>query len=468
MNARKSTFAVMFGNRGFFPAHLQSTARQEVLQRLKDSGHDALIMPQDSTSHGAIETFREGRLFADFLRCNKGKYDGVVLSLPNFGDELGAAAALKDADVPVFIQAYPDDMERLAPAHRRDAFCGKFALCNTLYQNGVRYTVSSPHVVQPSEKAFVDSLDFFDRICRVVTGLRDARIVSIGARTTPFNSVRSDELTLQKHRISVITEDMASIIGRVNDLDSQSRSVTQVAEHLRDLMDFSDMPKDNFVNLCRLSVILNELIQEHEASALAIRCWIELQQQLGVSPCFLNAVLCERGIPVACEVDISNAVMMLALQYASGNPATILDWNNNYEDHDNKCILFHCGNVPPSMLQGKEKIIEHAILAETAGKGCSWGCNCGRFKPMSMTFGSLTTEDGQIRTYIGQGRITQDKIPSDFFGCAGVAEIDGLQSLLQGICQNGYRHHVSLSEGHVMNPIVEAFTRYLDFEVQEL
>jgi hypothetical protein len=117
------------------------------------------------------------------------------------------------------------------------------------------------------------------------------------------------------------------------------------------------------------------------------------------------------------------------------------------------------------MLKKCGTIIEHAILAETAGKGCSWGCNCGRIRPMDMTFGSALTEDGKIKAYVGKGRITNDKIPAEFFGCAGVAQIDNMQEILKTICLTGHRHHVSLAEGSVVEPIIEAFEKYIGIQV---
>src|SRR5450759_1880218 len=130
---QKSRFALFFGNRGFFPASLQAEAREELPRVLKAAGHEVLMLDAEATRYGAIETLQEGQIFANFLRQNQGKFDGVILSLPNFGDENGAVAALRDAGVPIFIQAYPDDFDRMGPALRRDAFCGKFSIMDVFY-----------------------------------------------------------------------------------------------------------------------------------------------------------------------------------------------------------------------------------------------------------------------------------------------------------------------------------------------
>jgi L-fucose isomerase-like protein len=172
-----------------------------------------------------------------------------------------------------------------------------------------------------------------------------------------------------------------------------------------------------------------------------------------------------RGIAAACEVDVANAVAMHALRLASGRPAACLDWNNNYGDADDKCILFHCGPVPRALMADQGQITDHAILANSIGAGCAFGCHVGRIAPADFTFGSLLTDEGQLKFYLGQGKITPDEIPADFFGCAGVAEIERLQDVLLHIGQYGYRHHVTLTPGWVQAPLGEALGHYLGLEV---
>src|SRR5512136_1922952 len=106
MKKEKSTFALFFGNRGFFPESLIAIARKEVTETLKKLGYKSLMMDISLTRYGAVETTEEGRKYAKFLSDNRGKFDGVILVLPNFGDENGAAAALQDAGVPIYILAY--------------------------------------------------------------------------------------------------------------------------------------------------------------------------------------------------------------------------------------------------------------------------------------------------------------------------------------------------------------------------
>jgi L-fucose isomerase-like protein len=463
--AQKSKFALFFGNRGFFPASLQAEAREELPNVLQAEGYDVLMLDAEATRYGAIETPQEGQIFANFLRQNQGKFDGVILSLPNFGDENGAVAALKEAGVPIFIQAYPDDFDRMGPDLRRDAFCGKFSIMDVFFQHNLKFTALKPHVVSPSSERFKANLDHFDRLCRVIKGFRHLVVGAVGARTSAFKTVRYDEVALQRMGITVETYDLSGVIARVKSLSAKSSAYKAKMEVLKDYTSWDGVPDAAISNITRLGVVLDELIAENQMDAIAIRCWIELQQQLGISPCVLMGLLNNTGTIAACEVDIYNAVVMAALSLASGRPATVLDWNNNYKNVDDKCILFHCGPVPRELMTDKGHISDHLILANSVGKNNSFGCVVGRIAPTDLTFGSMVTDAGKVKIFLGDGRFTDDPIPGNFFGAAGVAEIDKLQDVLLHVGMNGYRHHVGVTPGKHVAPLKEALEKYLGFEV---
>jgi L-fucose isomerase-like protein len=465
MISTKSRFALFFGNRGFFPASLLEGARKDMKDVLTALGHETIMMDADATRHGAVETPEEGRLYADFLAKNRGRFDGVILCLPNFGDENGAAEALRKADVPILVQAYPDDLSKLAPQYRRDAFCGKISIMDVFRQQGIPFTILKPHVVAPASDAFAGNVDYFDRLCRTVAGMKNVRLGAIGARTTAFKTVRIDELALQRRGVTVETYDLSSIIAQVQSLSPTGDRYKAKAERLRGYCDWKDVPDEAFSTICKLGAVLDELIERDGLDCLAIRCWIELQTQLKISPCVLLSELNNRGVAAACEVDIGSAVSMRAISLAAGGPAACLDWNNNYGDDPQKCILFHCGPVPQSMMAGTGRITDHAILANATGEGCGFGCNVGRMLPSLMTYGNLMSEEGRSRMYLGEGEFTADSIPPEFFGVAGVAKIKNLQDVLLMIGNEGFRHHVAVSNGAVSEPLAEALGKYLGYEI---
>lgn len=462
---QKTTFALFFGNRGFFPASVIAGAREEMQRELAALGHDVLMLDAEATRHGAVETPVEGEVYANFLRAHRDEFGGIIVCLPNFGDENGAVAALKEANVPIWIQAYPDEFDKMGPALRRDSFCGKISIMDVFRQVGVKFTALKPHTVAPGSEAFRKNIDEFDRICRVVNGVKGMVVGALGARTTPFKTVRIDEVALQRHGITVETFDMSDIFLRMKSVAPSAPAYGAKADALRNYASWEGVPERAFENIVRLSVSLDNLRAEAHLDALAIRCWTEIQQEMGISPCVAMGMLNDEGMASACEVDIGNAVAMKALYLASGEPVGLLDWNNNYEDEEDKCILFHCGPMPASLMDGKGRITDHEILLNSIGAGISYGCNVGRIRPMEMTFSSLMTDEGRVKMYLGQGRITADPIPVNYFGVAGVAQIEKLQDVLLHIGLNGHRHHVSITPGCVQEPLREALGHYLDFDV---
>ncbi|CUH96615.1 hypothetical protein P22_2705 [Propionispora sp. 2/2-37] len=464
---KKLTFALYFGNRGFFPESLIAGARAEVAQAVRKAGYDCILLDDSATRYGAVESREEGRIYAKWLKENEGKYDGVILSLPNFGDENGAIEALEKAGVPILLQAYPDEIGNMDFDHRRDAYCGKFSIADVFHQYGVPFTMLEPHVVHPATEAFQQNLQDFAAICRVVNGMRRFRIGCIGARTSKFKTVRFDEITLQKYGITVDTFDLSELIYKVNQISDTASAVIEKKDNLSTYTDFSKVPDDKFTTLARISVVLDEYIAEYQLDALTLRCWEEMQSILGVSPCVLLSELNDRGFVASCEIDLCSAINMYSMQLASEQPAACLDWNNNYGDDSDKVILFHCGPVAQRLMKAKGTVTDHKMFAK-ANPGSGWGSNEGRIKAFPMTFSSCKTEDGKLTFYVGTGEFTEDDIEQEFFGCGGVAHIENLQPKLVKLGQNGFRHHTAVGVGHMDSVLKEAFAYYLKYDLIDI
>ena len=465
---KKQTFALYFGNRGFFPETLIASARDELTRVVEAQGFGTLAADVSMTRYGAVSSTDEGLVYAQFLQENRGKYDGVILCLPNFGDENGAIAALRDCGVPILIQAYPDEFGKMDFSQRRDAFCGKLSIMDVFHQYGLPFTVFEPHTVHPLSENFAAQLRDFAAVCRVVNGMRRVTVGAVGARTTLFKTVRYDELTLQKYGITVEALDFSEVLLRLNRLPEDDPRIGAREAHLQKYTNFSCCPADKTRLLARVSVVIDDIIGAYHLDCLGLRCWEEIEQLLGVSPCVLLSELNDRGFAAACEVDVLNAVPMYALSLASEKPSICLDWNNNYGDDPDKCILFHCGAIAQTYMTAKGDVVDHKMFAKSYGAGCGWGTNVGRIRPFGMTFASSRTEDGKLIFYTGSGEFTDDPIEDGFFGCGGVARIEGLQKKLLSIGKNGYRHHVSVTEGSLERAMREAITTYLGYDLIEL
>ncbi len=467
---KKLTYALFYGNRGFFPGELIDSARTELRAAVEKAGHSYIEMDPALTRFGAVETMAEGKLYADFLKKNEGCYDGVILSLPNFGDENGASVALRDANVPILLQAYPDEIGKMDFNNRRDAFCGKLSIADVFRQMGIPFTIFGNHVEHPSSSAFAATLKKFGAVCRIVKRLRRFNIGAIGARTTVFKTIRFDEIALARYYINVETLDMTQLFALMHGVDKGSAEFKEArAKIAAESGDNSKMPPEQQDASAALYIALKQIAKDYYLDAIALRCWNELQAEFRIAPCSVIGLLTRDGLPVSCELDVCNAIAMAILQEAAEAPPMCMDWNNNYGDDPDKCILFHCGQVAPECMVERGTVISHKMFdkgRENEG-GIGWGCNQGRVKPGPMTYLSAKTEDGIFSFYTGEGVITEDAIEEAFFGLGGVARIEGLQKLMKGVCNNGFRHHVSLALEHVDEAVREALGNYLGYDVVE-
>ncbi len=460
---KRITFALCFGNRGFMPGELILSARDDMVKAVTDAGHNYIIMDAGLTRYGAVETRDEGRLYAKWLKEHEGQYDGVIFSMPIFADENGAITALQDAGVPILMQAYPDEIGKMDFAHRRDAYCGKFSVTDVFCQYNVPFTVLKPHVVHPLSAKFQENLRDFAAICRVVNGMKRFNLGCIGARTTAFKTVRFDELAMQKHGINVESFDLSEVFAKVHEKKNDDSAVLAKIESLQNYTDFSKVPESNMLTLAKLSVVIDEYIEAYHLDAISLRCWNEIETYLRVCPCVLLSEFNDRGIVASCEIDMCSAITMRAMSLATEGATTVLDWNNNYGDDENKVILFHCGPVAQSLMADKGSVTAHKMFEKT-DPGSGWGCNEGRIKPMDVTISNCQTKDGKIVVYASEARFTDDPIEEAFFGCGGVAEIPDLQNKLIKLARGGFKHHTSIAEGHIKDILKEAFTTYLRYD----
>ena len=463
--AQNATLGIVIGNRDFFPDKLVAEARTEILSVLSSLGISSVLLSAEDSKLGGVETFTEAKKCAALFRQHADKIDGILVVLPNFGDEKGIADTIKlsGLNVPVLVQGYPDELSRLDVANRRDAWCGKISVCNNLYQYGFKYTLTTQHVVSPSDPSFIADLKNFIAVCRVVKGIKNLRIGAVGARPTAFNTVRYSEKILQRYGISVTTVDLSEILGNANKLAANDMAVKDRLDHILAYANKGKTPDDRLIQIARLDVVLRNFMEENQLNATAIQCWTSIQKNYGCNVCTSMSMMSENMLPSACEVDVTGTLTMYAMQLASGSPSALVDWNNNYADDDTKCVLFHCGNWAKSFLP--DITISNApILGTSVGTENTYGALEGRTPAMPLTYGRISTDDckGVIKAYIGEGSLTDDALNT--FGNRAVAKIDRLQELMQYVCRNGFEHHVVMNASKSGEVLKEAFENYLGWE----
>lgn len=466
MKTTSSSYGIIIGNRDFFPDKLVEEARKDIQQLFQELGLEAVMLDPSQSKLGGVETHAEAKACAQLFRENRDSIAGIIVILPNFGDEKGVADTIKLADlnVPVLIQGYPDDLDRLDVIRRRDAFCGKISVCNNLRQAGIPFTLTQRHVTHPHSTDFRADLDKFIAVCRVVKGLKNLRIGAVGARPGAFNTVRYSEKILERNGINVTTIDLSEILGAAEKIGETDERLSAKVEEIKAYAETSLVPKDRLQQMARLGVVLDDFIAANDIDATAIQCWTSVQTNHGCNICTSMSMMSESFLPSACEVDVTGVLTMFAMQLASGKPSALVDWNNNYGEELDKCVLFHCGNWAKSFLD-EAKVSTAPILGTSVGVENTYGAMEGRTPAGKLTFGRITTDDlnGKMRAYVGQGQLTDDTLKT--FGTRAVAEVPKLQRLMHHVCEEGFEHHVVMNASHTAGILEEAFSKYLGWDV---
>ncbi|HEX4486412.1 MAG TPA: L-fucose/L-arabinose isomerase family protein [Terriglobales bacterium] len=466
MSNKKMTMGLIVGNRGFFPDHLAKTGREDMMRVLQQAGMDCIVLTPDESKYGAVETHEEAKRCAALFQDNRHRIDGVVVSLPNFGDERAVADTLRLArlHVPVLIQATPDVTDKMTIAFRRDSFCGKMSACNNLRQYGIPYSLTTLHTVAPDSDGFRKDLQWFSSVCRVVNGFKDLRVGSIGARPAAFNTVRYSEKILESQGITTETVDLSEIMGRIARLKDDDSNVQTKLGEIRSYVTTEGIPIESLIKMAKLGFVIQDWMRQTDVKISAVQCWTAMEEYFGVVPCTIMSMMSNDLIPSACEVDIVGTLGMYALALASETPSALLDWNNNYGEDPNKAVCFHCSNLPKHFFEDVRMDFQE-IIAGTVGKLNTFGTVVGRVKSGPMSFARFSTDDtaGRMRGYVGEGAFTKD--PLNTFGGAGVVEIPNMQKLLHYICENGFEHHVAANFSTTAGAVYEAMTRYYGWQM---
>jgi len=465
-HATRVTLGLIVGNRGFFPDHLARSGRDEMIRVIEQAGLEVVVLGPSDSKHGAVETREEARACAALFAARRDVIDGVIVTLPNFGDERAIADTLRMADlgVPVLVQATPDTPGRMSIRDRRDSFCGKMSVCNNLAQYGTPYSLTTRHTEAPDSDLFRRDLEWFVGVCRLVRGLRGLRVGAIGARPAAFNTVRYSEKLLEASGISIEPIDLSEILGRVDRMKDDDEAAQQKLQAIRAYVPTAGVPAPSLMKMAKLGAVVDRWMRETDVAISAIQCWTALEHYFGVVPCTVMSMMSNELMSSACEVDICGAIAMHALRLASGTPSALLDWNNNYADDPDKAVCFHCSNLPKDFF-ADVRMDYQAIIAGTVGRENTYGTCVGRVKSGPMTYARFSTDEreGRIHGYVGEGRFTDD--PLETFGGAGVVQIPRMQELLRFICERGFEHHVAANLSTVAAVVLEAATKYLGWEM---
>jgi L-fucose isomerase-like protein len=467
MKLQKQTFGVIISTRNIFNSKLAVDARAKVLSKLDQMGYNTIILPSTETPTGNIEGYADAVKCADLFRKNSEVIEGIIVVLPNFGDELGVVNSIKMSGlkVPVLVVAVDDDNDKVDVKSRRDAFCGKLSVCNNFYQYGIKFTDTIYHTYNLDSIEFKQDILKFAGICRVVKGMKGLRVGAIGARPMGFQTMRFSEKLLQLSDITIVPVDMSEIIAAAEKISENDSAVVAKVAEIQNYGSCGIASKGKIAKQARFGLAVENWIQENDIDISAIQCWESIEKNYGCAACVTMSMMGEKLMPSACEVDVAGTVSMYALALAAQTPSAILDWNNNFAEDRNKVVCTHCSNYPKSFFQSEIEIGSLDVLGTVLGSEDTFGAVKGKVAAGDMTYFRISTDDrkGIIKSYLGEGTMTDDPYGMD--GGIAVCEIPNLQDLMKYMCKNGFEHHVAMVRGHVSEILEEAIGNYMGWDI---
>src|SRR6201997_3142666 len=303
---KQLTFGVIVGSRGFFPHHLAKEGREEMIKVLDANGYKSVVLSPEQTQHGAVQTADDARHCAELFKKHAEEIDGIIVTLPNFGEERGIVDAIRlsGLKVPVLVQATPDRSEAMTIATRRDSFCGKMSACNNMMQYGIPYSLTTLHTESLSSAEFKADLEWFSAVCRIVKGLKNLKIGAIGARPAAFNTVRYSERIFETSGISIETIDLSEIFGRINRMKDNDDAAQAKLAAIKKYVTTTGIPDAALLKMAKLGAVVDGWMKQTNCTISAVQCWTSMEEFFGVVPCTIMSMMSNELIPSACEVDV--------------------------------------------------------------------------------------------------------------------------------------------------------------------
>ena len=462
----KAKIGFIPANRGFFSSELAAKMRKETIAAMQRQGIEVVVPSEDQTKVGCVQSLAEAEICAELFRQNK--VQGIVIGAVNFGDEQSAAWVVREAalNVPVLIFGCQEEETLTMGTQRRDSFCGLLSIGDVLRQIGAKYTVARRPICYPADASFGADLDWFVRVCRVVTGVRGARYGQIGARPDAFWTCRYSEKQLQRLGATSVVLDLSEAIAGASALADDDPDVQKLVKATGQYADISGVKPESVVRSAKFELFLRRFQADNGIDAFGVQCWTSIQANYGVCSCTAMSRLGDEGVPCACESDILGTLSMHAAMLASSSPAGLADWNNLHNDDDELANIWHCGVFPASFAKSRPKLGVQEIIASSGAAKYDDSQATVEFvaKPSPLTLFRVTQDpDCGWHAAIAEGRFEDN--PAVTFGGYGWCRIPNLQRFYREVLLRQFPHHVAITGAHVGNVLWEAFGNYLGMNV---
>ncbi len=440
--------------RVFFSQEESRLERDKIIKRMRELAPEVELIDLHGTcSDGLLVTENEAVAVAEKFRA--AGVDAVFAPHCNFGCEGAVALAARSISRPLLLWGPRDNSPEPDGTRLRDTQCGLFATGKVLQRFGVPFT----YIVNSrlDEPVFGQGFVNFLRAANVVKHFKNARIGQIGTRPRDFYSVIINEgELLERFGIQVIPWELSALVRQAKRrLAARGSELIEEAESFGHVADFSACPSDTALKLAAIKLAIDEWRSHEGLDAAAIQCWDSLQDEFGVTPCFVNAVLTGKGFPVACETDIHGAISSLMLQSAdlATQPTFFADLTIRHPGDDNAELLWHCGPFPPELAAGSCSVGRHFVLPSHAPGTCSW-----RLRDGDVSLVRFDGIGGRYSLFCGEGRIVEGPFNQ---GTYGYVKVENWPLWEEKLVRGPYIHHISGAFGK-FTPVFREAVRYLD------
>lgn len=405
--------------------------------------------------------------------------NALVVFLGNFGPETPETLIARYFHGPcMFVAAAEGDGDLING--RGDAFCG---MLNCSYNLGMRHLKGYiPEYPVGTAQEAAQMMHEFVPVARAVIGVQNLKIITFGPRPQDFFACNAPIKGLYELGVEIEENSEMDLMVAYRQHENDPRIpgiCAEMAEEMGEGNYYADLNK----KLAQFELTLTDWAEHHKGArryvVFANKCWPAFPEQFGFEPCYVNARLAGRGIPVACEVDIYGALSEYIGSCVSEDAVTLLDINNSVPrqifDEDIKgrygykltdtFMGFHCGNTPECKLCGqravKYQLIQHRLLEpEGSEPDFTRGTLEGDIRPGDITFYRLQCDsNGDLRAYIAEGEVLN--VATRSFGGIGVFAIPEMGRFYRHVLiEKRYPHHGAVAFGHYGRALFEVF-KYL-------
>ena len=448
---------------GFVPLHRRpfdeswaSDLKRRFIENIQTAFGDVvdLVYPTEKdTKLGLVADDDDAEAVAELFR--REGVGGIVIAALTFGDELAGARVAELVRKPIIIYATKEPPPLPGGFRRSDSFCGTLSLASALYRRKIPFIFGG--IVYPEDPEFKRSFDAFVRAANVVGKFVGAKVGAVGPRPERFETVTFNEAAMaEKFSQRVVHLDLIEVVEEAQRLSDADPNVTKIVGEVTAQLDVGGVPRDALLKLAKMEVILSEFAERRKLVGMGLRCWTELQRYFGVTPCLVMGRLTDKGVMMACEVDVYG-VLTMVMQYAAALGRSVpffIDWTIKHPTRDNVFLAWHCGNMPPSLCSGRCKLGFHSVMYREVGAERSYGTVEGRVKPGEVTISRLVEYGGEFKLFVTKGRIIEE--PGEFRGSWAWVEVPDLGKVYATLVEEGFVHHASMIHGDIVEPLVMA------------